>query len=110
MATVNPGDDGSATSTTHAATINHSAGVITTESLTTAGGAEYTMTVTDNVITATSVIVASVANAASSGNTIAPIYIGEITPSTNGGSATINVVNGSTAALNGKLVISFVVL
>jgi len=105
MATVNPGDDGTATSTTHAATINHTGGVITTESLTTAQNAEYTMTVTDNNISASSIVLASVCNGGASPNSHAPIYIGEVTPGA--GTCTINVVAGST--LNGQIVISYVV-
>lgn len=109
MAFINPGDEGSATSTAHAATINSNGGQITTESLTTAHAAEYTMTVTDANISAASVVVASVANAAASGNTTAPISVAEITPAA--GSCTINILNGhASAALNGKIVISYAIV
>lgn len=101
---INPGDDGSATSTAAAATINHTGGVITTESLTTAAGATYSMVLTNNVIAANSIVLASVYTSGAGD----PI-ITSITPAA--GSATIRVKNDhASAALNATLVISFVVL
>lgn len=51
---------GAATSTSSAATINKTAGQITTEALTTAGGATYTMTLTNSLIATTSIVLVSV--------------------------------------------------
>jgi hypothetical protein len=103
MPPINMGDGGSATSTAGAATINHNSGVITTEALTTAHGAEYSMVVTNNNLTATSAVVASVQNGT---NTTNPVAISSITPAA--GSVTIKVVNlHASAALNGTLIISF---
>lgn len=103
MATVDPGDQGTATSTAGAATINHNGGVITTESLTTAAGATYTMTVTDSAIMAGDVVVASVQYGTST--TGVPAV------------ATITVTNGqvviliqnihASAALNGTIKIAY---
>ena len=47
---------GTATSTAGAATINAQTGLITTEALTTAAGATYTMTLTNNRINASSLV------------------------------------------------------
>jgi hypothetical protein len=96
---------GTATSTAAAATINQGSGLITTEALTTAGLAAYTMTLTDNQITATSIVLATVANGTNSQGTVG---VGLITPGA--GSATIIVNNlHATQALNGTLKIRFIV-
>jgi len=49
-------DRGTATSTAGAATINHQAGVVTTEALTTAAASAYAFTLTDSRITTTSIV------------------------------------------------------
>jgi len=107
MTAVNPGDEGSATSTTHAATIAHNGGVITTEALTTADAfTAYTMNVTDVNVLATSVVVASVA--LGTATTGIPV-IGAITPSA--GAVNIQVLNASaSAALNGTIIISYAIV
>ena len=100
------GDADTATSTAAAAEINHTAGVITTEALTTAAGAEYTMTLTNDLIRADSVVMASVASGT---NTTAGLVVAEVTPAA--GSCTIKVKNThASSALDGTIVISFAVL
>jgi hypothetical protein len=92
-----------ATATAGAATLNKASGKITTESLTTAAGATYTLTLTDSSIAAADMVFASLANGT---NSTGDPVIGLITPAA--GSVTIKVVNRhASAALNGTLVISF---
>ncbi len=95
-----------ASATAGAATLNAPAGIITSESLTTAAGADYTLTLTNSFITATSAVLASVGNGT---NTTGDPSLFSVTPAA--GSATIIVRNGhATVALNGTLKISFIVL
>lgn len=102
---VNPGDDGIATSTAAAATVNHSGGVVTTEALTTAAGAEYSLALTNNVIKAGSIVLASVQSGT---NTTVGLVVAEVTPAA--GSCTIKVKNThASSALNGTIKISFFV-
>lgn len=89
-----------------AATLNKASGKITTEALTTAGLADYTLTLTDSDIAAADMVFASVANGT---NTQGTVGMGLITPGA--GSVTIAIHNlHATQALNGTLVISFWVL
>lgn len=89
-----------------AATLNTGRGVVTSESLTTAAGAVYTLTLTDSVITADSIVLVSVGNG--SNTTVGPGLVG-VVPSA--GSATIAVRNTHAAsAFNGTIKISFVVI
>lgn len=93
-----------ATASAGAATLNKPAGKITTEALTTAGLADYTLTLTDSSIAAADELVASVANGTNTQGTVA---LGPVTPGA--GSATVVVHNlHATQALNGTLVIAFV--
>ena len=102
---VNPGDDGYATSTAAAATVNNTGGQITTEDLTTAAGAEYSLVLTNANIKAKSVVLVSVAPGT---NTTAGLVVAEVIPAN--GSATIKIKNThASAALNGTIVISFFV-
>lgn len=95
-----------ATATSGAATLHKNSGVITTESLTTAAGSEYALTLTNNTIAAGDIVLASVQNG---DNTIAPIFVSTVTPAS--GSVVIKVVNGhASSQLNGKLKIAFAVL
>lgn len=103
---VNPGDDGFATSTAGAATINHTGGVITTEALSTAAAATYTMTLTNNDIAANSAVMVSIGNGTNSAG--APV-VTTVTPAA--GSVVIVIKNvHASAALNGTLTIAFAVL
>lgn len=99
-------DRGTATSTAAAATINHQAGVITTEALTTAAASAYAFTLTNNRITAASIVLVMLMGGT---NTTRGIECRAI-PSA--GSAAISLYNNNVAgtALNGTLIFGFVVI
>ena len=89
-----------------AATLNGVKGAITTESLSTAASGTYTETLTNSSIAANSIVLVTVANGTS---TTGQAAVATVTPAA--GSAVIKVQNVSTgAALNGTLVISFLVI
>lgn len=95
-----------ATATAGAATLNKNSGKITSEALTTAAAAEYTLTLTNSAIAAADIVLASVAYGTATAG--APT-VGRIKPAA--GSVTIVIRNEhATAALDGTLVISFAVL
>ena len=95
-----------ATASSGAATLNKMAGVITTESLTTAGLADYTLTLTNSDIAATDQVFVSIGNGTNSAGD--PVQ-GAVTPGA--GSVVIVVRNAhATNALNGTLKIAFMVL
>lgn len=88
-----------------AGTINAMRGIVTTEALTTAAGADYTFGLINSNIAATSIVHLSLDNGT---NTTAPVYHHRITPAA--GSATILIRNGhASSALNGTLKIFFTV-
>ena len=88
-----------------AATLNKASGQITTEALTTAAAAEYTLTITNSMVSATDLVMASVQNGT---NTTGAPVLRTVTPSA--GSLAIVVRNDhASAALNGTLKISFVI-
>ena len=92
--------------TAGAATLNKMSGVVTTEALTTVAGAVYTLTLTNSDIAATDIVLAVVALGTA---TTGMPTITTITPGA--GSVVIKVQNiHASAALNGTLVISFLVL
>jgi len=97
---------GTATSTAAAATINKQVGKITTEALTTAAGATYTMTLTNSLIAATSAVFVSVGKGtATTGEPVVQF----VTPAA--GSVVILIRNVSAAgALNGTITIDFLVV
>jgi hypothetical protein len=93
-----------AAATSGAATLNKNAGVITSEALTTAAGAQYTLTLTNSDIAAADQVMASVQ--LGSATTGTPT-ITTVTPGA--GSVVIVVQNiHATAALNGTIKIAFV--
>lgn len=95
----NGGATVSATATAGAATANGETVTITSEALTTAAGAVYTLTLTDSSVTAASVPLCSVGNGTNT--TVGPSFAG-VTPGA--GSATIVVRNThASAALNGTI-------
>jgi len=99
------GEVGTVTSAAGAATLDRNAGVVTTESLTTAAGANYTLTITDNKITTASLVLVDVNNGTNT--TVAPIRW-TVTPAN--GSVAIVVKNiHASAALNGTLKVSYFV-
>ena len=86
-----------------AATLNAQHGTITSESLTTAAGSDYTLTLTNSFVSTSSRIMVSLDDGT---NSTAPIYVRKVTPGS--GSATIVVRNGHTSsALNGTIKLSF---
>lgn len=97
---------GTATSTAGAATINAQTGVITTEALTTAAGATYTMTLTNSYIKAGSVVMVSVGKGTDTAGMPTVCFV-TVSAST----ATIIIQNVHAAnALNGTLSIAFSVM
>jgi hypothetical protein len=99
-------DAGTASGSGGASTLSKMSGKITTESLTTAQNAKYTHTITNTKIAATDIVMVSIANGTNSQGT--PL-IERVTPAA--GSVAIVIANkhDSAQALNGTLVISFVV-
>lgn len=94
-----------AAATSGAATLNKNAGVITSEALTTAAGAIYTLTLTDSTIAAADQVMASVQ--LGTATTGMPV-VTTVTPGV--GSVVIVVQNiHASAALNGTIKIAFVV-
>lgn len=95
-----------AAATAGAATLNKDAGVITTEALTTAAGASYTLTLTDSSIAAADQVFASVSyGSATAGQPV----VTRIKPAS--GSVVIVIQNiHASAALDGTLKIAFFVL
>lgn len=97
---------GTATAASGAATLNAYSGKITTESLSTAAGATYTLTLTDNGIAAEDGLLVTVGNGTNSAGTPAVANA-----TAKAGSATIVVQNiHASSALNGTLVVTFKVL
>lgn len=94
-----------ATATAGAATLSKVSGVVTSEALTTAAAAAYTLTITNTLVSATSIVLASVCFGTST--TGVPV-ISRITPGAN--SIVIVITNEhASAALNGTIKVSFVV-
>lgn len=94
-----------AAATAGAATLSKDSGKITSEALTTAAGATYTLTLTNTAIAAADMVFASVA--LGTATTGMPV-ITRVTPAA--GSVVIIVQNiHASAALNGTIVISFMV-
>lgn len=94
-----------ATATAGAVTLSKTSGVITSEAITTAAGATYTLTLTNTKIAATSVVLASVNLGAGTGGTPA---IASVTPGA--GSVVIVVQNiHASAAFNAAIKIVFAV-
>jgi len=88
-----------------AATLNHDAGIVTTESLSTAAGSTYTLTLGCNQVTPNSVVSVSLSNGT---NSTGDPTVSRVTPGNN--VVTIVVTNrASAAALNGTLLIALIV-
>lgn len=95
-----------ATASSGAATLSQAQGTITSEALTTAGLAAYTLTLTNTLVTTSSIIVWSIDNGT---NTQGTIGMGIVTPGT--GSAVFKVNNlHATQALNGTIKIRYAIL
>lgn len=95
-----------ATATAGAATLNKDAGVVTSETLTTAAAALYTLTITNSSIAATDQVFASVALGTS---TQGVPMVTTVAPGS--GSVVIKILNNhATDAFNGTIKVAFVVL
>lgn len=87
-----------------AVTLSSTLGKITTEALTTAAGALYTLTVTDDQVAAADIIMVSIANGT---NTQGIPILSRVTPAAGSFVVTIENNNIAAQALNGTLVVSF---
>ncbi len=95
-------DKAAATTVGFAVTINKMAGVITTEALTTAGGASQAIAFTDSAISVNSVILCQIQGGSNTTQNVTLVA----TPGA--GNATINIFNNTAAtALNGTMIIGF---
>src|SRR5262249_31946492 len=99
------GQNTSGTAVSGAVTVNTQMGVVTSESLATAPGADYVLTLTNSSIYANSVVLFSVGNGS---NTTIPVYPHSIQPAN--GSVVAKFRNAGGGALNGTLLLGFVVL
>ena len=95
------------TATAGAVTLSAQAGRVTTEALTTAQNGIYTLTITNTKIGANDMVLVRVQNGT---NTQGTPMMGLVTPAA--GSVVIQVINkhATAEALNGTLVVSFVVI
>jgi hypothetical protein len=94
-----------ATASAGAATLNKMAGVVTSEAITTAAGADYTLTLTNSDIAAADQVFASVQLTTAGGTPV----VASVTPGA--GSVVIVVQNiHATVAFGGAIKISFMVL
>ena len=100
--TISP-QTGTATATAGAATLAKASGKITSEALTTAAGALYTLTITNTEVAAVDIILASVAYGTST--TGVPV-VTRATATANTITIVIQNIHAS-AALNGTIVVSF---
>ncbi len=99
------GEVKTATGTSHAETLNAQAGIITTESLTTAAAATESRTLTNNFIQTGSMVLVWVVGG---GNTRLAIIPSSAVSSA--GSATISLTNAHASSLNGTVKYAFLVL
>jgi hypothetical protein len=96
-------EGGTATATAGAATLNSQSGTITTEALTTAAGADYTFTLTNSLISASSRVFWAISQGT---NTIGPYVAWDSAPGS--GSVVVKVRNlHASSAFNGTLKIRF---
>ena len=92
-----------ASATSGAATLNTVAGTITSESLSTAAGATYTLTLTNSKVAATSAVQAAAYLKSSTAG--GPLVVTSIVPAA--GSVVIKVQNTGTAAVSGTIAVLF---
>lgn len=99
-------ENSTATASSGAATLNATAGKVTSESLTTAQNAIYTLTITNSAVAAADIPQASVANGT---NTQGTPMIGKVTAGA--GTLVVEVINkhATSQAFNGTIVVSFTV-
>ena len=94
-----------ATASSGAATLSQPQGTITSESLTTAAGATYTLTLTNTLVTAASNVKA--AAFLKSSTVGGPLVVSSVAPAA--GSVVIVVTNNGTAAVSGTIAVLFMV-
>lgn len=98
-------DKGTGTEASNAVTINHQSGVITSSSLTTAGGGTYVITLTNSFVATSSVVLVGWMGGT---NTVANFTVSATAAS---GSSVITIHNNTAAtSLNGTIIIGFTVL
>jgi hypothetical protein len=95
-----------ATASSGAATLNSPSGVVTTESLSTAAGALYTLTLTNSCIAAADIVLLNVGLGTNS--TGHPDVV-SVTPAAGSVSVVVKNTHGS-AAFNGTLIVQFAVI
>lgn len=95
------------TATAGAVTLNAQTGKVTTETLTTAQNANYTLTITNNQIAAADIVLVSFANGTNTQGT--PVLL-RVTPAAGSVAIVIRNAHDSAQALNGTLVVSFQVI
>ncbi len=99
------GDTGTGTCSSNAVTISKMAGVVTTESLNTAGGASQAIVITNTTVAAGDLALVQYAGG---GNTTANITLKAVTTSS---TITVTIYNNTAAtALNGSIIFNFVVV
>lgn len=98
---------GTATAAAGAATLDAAAGKITSEALTTAQNASYTLTLTNAAIAAADHVFASLANGT---NNAATPAIVRVTPAAGSVVIIVKNIHDAAVALNGTVVVSFYVV
>lgn len=104
MSTIFSLGSGTATAAAGAATLNNRFGKITSESLTTAQDAIYTLTITNSAIRASDLVMASVANGT---NTQGTPVVTRVQPADGSLVVLVSNLHASAQALNGTIVVSF---
>lgn len=107
MSTIFSLNSGTATATAGAATLANRFGKVTSEALTTAQNAIYTLTITNTAIRATDLVMASVANGT---NTQGTPVVTRVQPANGSLVILISNLHASAQALNGTIVVSFAAL
>jgi hypothetical protein len=92
------------TEAANAVTASGTAGVITTSALTTASGSAYAITWTNTSIATSSVIILSLMGGTNTRNTI------ELMATAGNGTSTLTITNNNAAALNGTVIIGYLVI
>jgi hypothetical protein len=103
MSTINRTNGGTATATAGAATLNNRFGKVTSESLSTAAGALYTLTITNSQISATDQVMASVGYGTANAGTP---NVARVEPAAGSLVIVIQNIHGS-AALNGTIKVAY---
>jgi hypothetical protein len=107
MSTIFSLNSGTATATGGAATLANRFGKVTSEALTTAQNAIYTLTITNTAIRATDIVLASVANGT---NTQGTPVVTRVQPADGSLVILVSNLHASAQALNGTIVVSFAAL